>query len=56
LTPDLIALYLEYSPGRITVSRFTVLQHINFTVESSVQRLLRSPLNWFDPSLSVSVS
>jgi hypothetical protein len=38
------------------VIHFTDLQHTNFTVESSVRRLLRSPLNWLDPSLSVSVS
>jgi hypothetical protein len=54
---NLILGLLEYSPGRITVSRrFTILQHKNFTfVESSVRRLPRSPLNWFllttDPSL-----
>jgi hypothetical protein len=55
---DLTLGLLEYSPGGTTVSRFTILQHINFTVESSVGRLLRSPLNWFllstDPSLSLS--
>jgi hypothetical protein len=38
------------------VIHFTNLQHINFTVESSVRRLLRSALNCFDPSQLVSVS
>jgi hypothetical protein len=36
------------------VIHFTNLHHINFTVESSVRRLLRSALNWLDPSMSVS--
>jgi hypothetical protein len=35
------------------VIHFTNLQHTNSTVESSLRRLPRSPLNWFDPSLSV---
>jgi hypothetical protein len=41
------SVYWEYSPGGTTVSRFAILQHINFTFDSSVRRLLRSPLNWF---------
>jgi hypothetical protein len=47
---------LEYSPGRITGSFFTVLQHINFTVKSSVRRLFRPPLNWFLLSTNASLS
>jgi hypothetical protein len=46
----------EYSPGRTTVSRFTILPHINFTVDSSVRCLLRSPLNWFLLSTDASLS
>jgi hypothetical protein len=59
----LVFIYLlEYSPGGTTVSRVTILQHMNFTFDSSVRRLLRSPLNWistldwFDPSMSIDLT
>jgi hypothetical protein len=59
-TDNLWALDLESLPGRTTVSCFTILQHINFTVDSSVRHLLRSPLNWFllltDASLSTDLT
>jgi hypothetical protein len=41
------SVYWEYSPGGTTVSHFAILQHINFTFDSSVRHLLRSALNWF---------
>jgi hypothetical protein len=52
-----VAIYLEYSPSRIIVHRFTILQHINFTFDCSgplpfgVFFTLTSLL-WTDPSLS----
>jgi hypothetical protein len=34
--------FIGIFPGRITVSLSTILQHINFTVESSLRRLISS--------------
>jgi hypothetical protein len=55
---DLIMIYLlEYSPGGTTISHLTILQHVNFTFDSSVRRLLHSPLNWLtDASLSTDLT
>jgi hypothetical protein len=53
---NLIAQFIWILTVTTKVIHFTNLQHINFTVESSVRRLLRSPLKWFDPSLPVSIS